>query len=448
MNKKIVVCLLCLLLFSQIVLPQTTGNKPKNNFSKLNQDPILDRIITLIMKIGHFPSLSSCIINDDQVVWSKAYGYYNLEENKSTTINTKYMACSISKTITGMALMQLYDQGLFELDDDVNNFLPFNLRNPHFPNDTITFRMLLAHSSSINRDPISFYWLNYSADPPITWYPYPWIEEYIVPGGSYYVPEIWNDRFRPGERAQYANANFVLIAYLVEVMSENTFIDYCNENIFIPLEIKEARFNLADINLSEVAVPYQYFQGDYLKITELNWAGNPPGDIYYRMLHYPVGGLYISAMDLSHFLVAHMNDGEYNGTRIISKDTLDEMHHNQPPLSGYGLAWYYSSTIYGWIFSGHEGDIPGYHNSMFMQHNNFENGVIFFITGDRYTAIGRNMALLVRNILFIRANIISRISINEIENSNEIIDIFNNPVMPSPLYNLLRNELAIKYQYS
>ncbi len=57
---------------------------------------------------------------------------------------------SISKTITATAVMQLWEQGLFELDDDVNDYLPFNVRNPNHPDVPITFRMLLTHTSSIN----------------------------------------------------------------------------------------------------------------------------------------------------------------------------------------------------------------------------------------------------------------------------------------------------------
>ena len=208
MKLKYVITVCILLIISTILAPLTTGNELVTVASQPKQDLIIDKVITLLMRLGHFPSLSTCIVGANQVVWSKEYGYYDLALNKPTATTTKYMACSISKTFTGMAIMQLYDLGLFSLDDDVNDYLPFTLRNPNFPQDSITFRMLLAHSSSINRDPASFYWLNYSANPPISWYPYPWIEEYIVPGGAYYVDEIWNDRYRPGERAQYANANY------------------------------------------------------------------------------------------------------------------------------------------------------------------------------------------------------------------------------------------------
>jgi CubicO group peptidase (beta-lactamase class C family) len=382
--------------------------------SVLADDRVFDRLITLLMHLGHFPSVSACIVLEDEVVWSKGYGLYDLDNEKPATDQTIYMACSVSKTITGTALMQLYDQGLFELDDDVNLYLPFSLRNPNFPDTAITFRMLLSHSSSLRSDPPSFYWFNFSEYPPFTWYPYPWIASYLVPGGAYYVPEIWSTVYQPGEQARYANANFVVIAFLIEILSGASFIDYCEDHVFNPLDMDVSSFSLGEVDIDQVAIPYQFFRGRYLTITELEWGElSPPPDIYYTGLHYPVGGLYTSVMELSHFLIAHMNGGLHNDTRILEETTVEEMHTLQPPKTRYGLAWYYSGTRYGRVFSGHEGDVPGYHNSMFMQHPDLDIGVIYFINGDRYSMLGGGMALLLRNILFLKANILHHFSQDE-----------------------------------
>jgi CubicO group peptidase (beta-lactamase class C family) len=432
MFNKIITLFVCFVLFSPFIFFES--EKTTYRHQNIEQEnSVINRVIPMLMRIGRFPSLSTVVINDEQVVWSEGFGFTDLDVKKPATDQTIYMVCSISKTITGTALMQLYEQGLFELDDDVNDYLPFSLRNPNFPNDTITFRMILSHSSSLRSDPESFYWLNYSAYPPIPWYPHPWIEHYIVPGGPYYVEDIWHQSNRPGDRAQYSNANFVLTAYLVEILSNESFIDYCETNIFAPLDMEKASFNLADFDIEDVAIPYHFYMGEYRKITELDWGANPPGEDYYRMLHYPVGGLYTSVVDLSHFLIAHMNGGVYNGTRIINESTLQEMHSNQPPLMGYGLAWYFSGTLYGQVFSGHEGDIPGYHNCMFMRHPDFNHGIIFFITGDRYTPIGRTMALFIRNILFFKARLLSSSNILDIPEHQKIITNQRNFNIPNPL---------------
>jgi CubicO group peptidase (beta-lactamase class C family) len=139
------------------------------------------------MKIAGYPSLSASIFKDDQIIWSKGYGYYDRSEQKPATIETIYNLGSITKTIVGTALLQLYDQGLFDLDGDVNAFLPFSLRNPNFPDDSITFHMLLAHTSSLNEnDQEEYYWSNFSGDPPFDFFPEPYLQELLLPGGAYY----------------------------------------------------------------------------------------------------------------------------------------------------------------------------------------------------------------------------------------------------------------------
>ena len=114
-----------------------------------NDDPTFDLKIKLLMKVGHMPSLSACIIKNNGIVWSKGYGFYDIMHRKKACDDTIYMIGSISKSVTATALMQLYEQGLFDLDDDVSDYLPFTLRNPKYPDVPITFRMLLAHQSSL-----------------------------------------------------------------------------------------------------------------------------------------------------------------------------------------------------------------------------------------------------------------------------------------------------------
>ena len=74
---------------------------------------------------------------------AKAFGYANIEQNISVNENTLFILSSISKTVTGTALMQLFEQNLFELDDDINQYLPFNVSHPDYPLIPITFKMLL-----------------------------------------------------------------------------------------------------------------------------------------------------------------------------------------------------------------------------------------------------------------------------------------------------------------
>ncbi|MCX6671513.1 MAG: serine hydrolase, partial [Euryarchaeota archaeon] len=222
MKTKLISLLLVLILFSTtfstaVTIQQRPGQKESPDQPFLN-DTSFDRLITILLNIGHYPSMSACIIHNTTVIWKKGYGFSDIEAHEPATTQTIYVVASITKTITSTALMQLYEQGLFHLDDDVNMYLPFALRNPNYPDDPITIRMILSHSSSLITDPLAYHWFNYSNAPPIPWYPSPWLEEYLLPLGAYYTPEIWDTTHRPGAYMQYANINFDIAAYLVQLL--------------------------------------------------------------------------------------------------------------------------------------------------------------------------------------------------------------------------------------
>jgi len=388
-----IISVTCILVFfgGMIVPLQATTpllsskNTTEENAPLLLSDTFFDQKISFLMRIIGFPSLSACIIKDDQIVWSKGYGYYDLSEKKQATKDTIYVLASVTKTIVGTALMQLYEQGFFDLDDDVNSFLPFELRNPNFPDDPITIRMLLSHTSSLNtNNQMQYYWLNFSADPPFDFFPEPYLREFLLPGGNYYDPSVWSTKYRPGEHAMYANVGFDLISYLVEIISGEPFLDYCNTHIFSPLDMKNTSFNLSTLDTEQVAIPYQRFSGRYYMINELEFIFGEytPPDRYWRERFYPAGGLYSTVSDLSHFLIAHMNEGVYKETRILEKETVELMHEIQPGNNlGYGLAWMYTPISPRLSASGHAGDLPG--TDTWMLYAQTEDiGVIYLANGN------------------------------------------------------------------
>ncbi len=111
------------------------------------RDP--DSFITSIMQTEHIPGLSACAISDGEVIWSGNYGHANIAQDIEPTDSTIYVLCSISKTFVAVALMQLWEDGLFGLDDDISQYLPWEVHNPYYPSSPITFRMLMTHTSGI-----------------------------------------------------------------------------------------------------------------------------------------------------------------------------------------------------------------------------------------------------------------------------------------------------------
>jgi len=383
----IILCIQTSMLTSSLSLsvpirPSTEYEQASNT---LDDDTLLDAKMALAMKIAGFPALSACIIKDDQITWSKGYGYYDIQGKKSASIDTIYVLASVTKTIVGTAIMQLYDQGFFDLDDDINMYLPFDVRNPHFPDAPITIRMLLSHTSSLNtNNQMEYYWFNFSSDPPFDFFPEPFLREFLLPDGRYYENSIWSTRYRPGEYAMYANIGFDLLSYLVEILANESFLTYCEDHIFFPLKMYNTSFNLSTLDIEQVAIPYQRFAMRYYKINEMDFLFGEytPPDQYWRMRFYPAGGLYSTISDLSKFLIMHMNGGVYDGVRILEEETVMLMHTMQEGNNiGYGLAWMHIGLSPGLQVSGHGGDIHGVDTWMLYEPTD-NIGVIYLANGN------------------------------------------------------------------
>ena len=112
---------------------------------------LMDSQIASWMEKQNVPGLAACIVKRDEVVWSSGYGMANLTKLiPFTPDQSLFQIASVTKGITATAIMQLRDKGLLKLDEDVNKFLTFSVRNPKHPAKPITFRHLLTHTASIN----------------------------------------------------------------------------------------------------------------------------------------------------------------------------------------------------------------------------------------------------------------------------------------------------------
>jgi len=377
-----------------------------------NNNELFEKAITKLMDMAHMSALSAAIIKNNEVVWAKGFGLYDRENNKEADEKTIYLVASISKTFTATALMQLYEENYFNLDDDVSNYLPFTLRNPNYPDKPITFRMLLAHQSSLAEDPPAFY-AYIPGDLEVEGYPYPWLEEYLVPGGINYIPQIWTN-LPPGEEMNYANVGYGLLGYLVERISGKPFEEYCRENIFEPLGMNDTSFRLSNVNASRVAVPYVFKLG-YQPLLQ------------YGILVYPAGGLRTTVMDLSRFLIAHINGGVYNGIRILSEESVKEMHTVQYPGGRYsfqyGLGWQIWEKA-GETYIGHTGGLYGVATKMVFRKSD-GTGIIFF-TNKEISNLREMIAFsLIEKLLFWKADGFNPLDLKEMEVREALYDNMN-----------------------
>jgi CubicO group peptidase (beta-lactamase class C family) len=360
------------------------------------QEQGLDEFILEKMKASDGPGVSAGIVKKDKLVWSGACGLADVENEKPRTEETVQNIGSISKTITATAVMRLFEQGRFKLDDDVNAYLPFPVRNPRFPDEPITFRQLLTHKSSIKDGPA--YEHSYACgDPTVSLKD--WIKGYFVPGGKYYDKEenfhTWKPgtiEIPPGPRA-YTNVGFGLLGYLVEVISGLDFAEYCKKNIFTPLGMTHTGWYLADVDVSRHAIPYTPFSESFKMPEGLTVEGFlprygkdkqtlKPGGLFphclYSFPNYPDGLVRTSVPDMSRFLRAYINDGVFENYRLLKKETIQTMLSNEH--LGRGLCWYELKLKNGDAAWGHGGGDPGISTQMMFRPGDDVGVILFFNT--------------------------------------------------------------------
>ena len=307
------------------------------------------------MDAQFIPGLSISIAKGGNIVWDKHFGYANINDSTLVDKNTMFILSSASKTVTGAALMHLFQQNLFLLNDNINDYLPFDINHPNYPEAPITFKMLLSHTSGI-KDNWNFMPF-YDSDSPLELNFY--LNQYFTPGGEFYDSELNFTDYSPGTGFSYSNIGAALVGLLTEEISSQPFNEYCIQNIFEPLGMVDAYWFLSEIeNLDQIAAPHQLVEGsnDSLAVLE-----------NYGYSDYPAGQLRTTSNNLAKFMSSFINNGMYNGIEILNPETIALMEtiHYPDIASDQGLIWYYKNLNERTLF-GHSGSDIGSVTEMFI----------------------------------------------------------------------------------
>ncbi|MFX1323273.1 MAG: serine hydrolase domain-containing protein, partial [Promethearchaeota archaeon] len=292
------------------------------------------------------------------LIWANGFG-------DQSDLDTVYMIGSITKTFTATTLLQLNESNLINLDGDINDYLPFDVRHPDYPSTPITIQMLLTHTAGLARDfDISYYfdkemiqWINaFFGTNYTSWDPKPSLEEFLNGSinqlGLYYHPDNWI--LEPGTEFSYSNSGFELLGYLVEQVTNQSIVEYVQENILDPLNMTNSGYNYIDFSGMN-AIPYE-------RINESNFSIP-----FYNLSLNGAGSLRSTVPDLAKYMIAHMNQGEYNGFQLLTPEKIELMHEKHVLIpgsepAGYGLGWIITDGI-----QGHDGATPGFLSSMYMK---------------------------------------------------------------------------------
>ena len=310
-----------------------SNNKILKEEKKLTEEEITKKLNSIINNPeSPLIAASLSVVKNSKTLYCNSTGTSRLNKdgsfNKSSTVNTKYRIASISKLFTAIGIWQLQEKGKLNLDEDVSNYLNFNLRNPYFNDSKITINMLLSHTSSIRDE-------NYNI-------PFGHnISEYFTPGKELYFEGCFakNKNEGPGY-FRYSNMNYCLLGTIIENISGERFDKYMIKNVLNPLEITGS-FNIYEMDikdLNEVGTIYKKlkdnktdpngnftsqcddFTDGYEKKNFSDYIIGSNGALF-----GPMGSLRISIKELTNLLYMFINNGKYKDKEILKKETIDKM---------------------------------------------------------------------------------------------------------------------------
>ncbi|WP_322002582.1 serine hydrolase domain-containing protein [Marinobacter alexandrii] len=286
------------------------------------------------IKTGKLPGAVTLVARHGQVVWTHAQGLMDVERNKPARNDTIFRIYSMTKPVTSIAMMQLYEQGRFLLDDPVHKYIPA-WRNlsvykagswPDFETQpatrAMTVRDLLTHMSGLTygfleRTEVDAAYRQLKLD-----------------GSGTLTLDKLVDRladlpleYSPGTAWNYSVSTDVL-GYLVQKLSDKPLDNYFQEHIFGPLGMTDTGFQVPKAQLDRFAACYLHQPGDTMKLQD-----DPQRSRYLKTPGFLSGGggLVSTITDYHRFAQALCQGGEYQGERIIGRKTLEFMRSNHLP---------------------------------------------------------------------------------------------------------------------
>jgi len=277
------------------------------------------------------------VVKDGSVLLQKGYGYADIAHRRPVDPDTTlFRPGSVSKLMTWTAVMQQVELGRIDLDRDVNAYLDFKI--PPFHGRPVTMRNLMTHTPGFQealKDLLLF-------DP-----------KGRMPLGAFLRNQIPPRIYEPGQVPSYSNYGAALAGYIVERVSGQSFEDYTDQHIFQPLGMRQSTFRepLPAGLRAQMSSGYQAASAAPMR---------------YEMFPGPAGSAAVTAADMAKFMIAHLQNGEYAGARILKPETARMMHDTPlttiSPVLNRMMLGFWGMNRNGHRIIGHEGDTRFFHS--------------------------------------------------------------------------------------
>lgn len=321
-------------------------------------------------------SISGAIVYENKIIWSKAFGISNLDNNTISDTDVIYRTGSISKSFTAFLMMQLVQDRIIKLNDPIEKYLPEIKALEGYSNATkITFQQLASHTSGLIKEPK----LKDAASGSIR----DW--------ESKVLQSISKTSFisKPGQEFNYSNIGFGILGFALSRAANKSYTELVEERIFKPLNMTNSFFIVPNEKIKYLA---KGIDGGPLEKLDLE---KPEKEHAGRAYKVPNGGIYSTPNDLGKFMISNMGFSE-----LLDKTRLEQMqknHNANAEFWKYGLGFkLYQDSIISTV--GHGGYVSGY-TAHFEFDNESKYGVILMRNYNRgATNLGLRSKVLLRKL--------------------------------------------------
>jgi CubicO group peptidase (beta-lactamase class C family) len=339
-----------ILLVSVFALPARGQSDAKEPLSDALR--YIDAWLEAQQEYDRLPGISVAIVQDQELLWSKAYGSADLKKKIPATTETQFSICSITKLFTSIAIMQLYEQGKLRLDDSLSSLLPERQIRQQFDDSVpITIRGLLTHSAGLPRESDFPYWTGPDFKFPSKEELHEKLKEQqtLFPASTYF---------------QYSNLGMTLLGEVVEKLSGMPYEVYVEENILKPLRLRNTRAGLPrELWGSKLATGY----------SSVNRQGTREVVPLFDAQSIQAAAGYSSTVeDLAKFAAWQFRLLSNGGKEILHAATLRDMQRVHWVDPDWKLHWGLGFAVFqqhGKTLTGHWGSCPGYRSLLVMDVN-------------------------------------------------------------------------------
>lgn len=322
------------LIFSMLTMACTkkeesqTTTIPNERFSDIKKS-IREKFDT-----GEIPSMSVAVAENGKIIWMESFGWSDKENMIKATPDTLYSIASVSKTLTATGIMKLSEEGLLDLDQDIQTYFKEpELKYYVETEDRVSSRHLLTHTSGLQMH------FNYFYDD----------EKETIPPIKEMVDRYGFIATQPSAKFSYANLGYAILGEVISQTTGRDFNEYMTEEIFLPLGMNQTTLDISSQTKKKLAKRYD-FSGNLLPYA----FSDTPG----------AGNASSTVRDLIYFGMFHSGQKSGDQSSVLSQTTIESMQRGQYPdnansRNNCGLGWWVDEKSYQYKMVFHAGGMDG-----------------------------------------------------------------------------------------